>query len=468
MVTQLHSKTTRTIKIEFGQEPVTSLGGLVLAERMAERLGLWSTIGGMLPARRGRYDWLTCMKSLVMGLLGGAQGTYATQALRQDAALLKLLWLEGAPEEATVWRMLDGLGVMQEESGLLGRVQAIAARRTLDRMVRSDLLVEGFVPVFPDGTLLEGSARREGTKTLGDKGRGLLWNTVFVGPILAAQRLAAAGQGEQHCVRAMLKEVLSLVLKPLKLHKRALVVSDSLHGDQPTLRQLEEARLHYIVGANKLKKTQTTLAELSEAAWEDTGAHTSRGWSESAVCMCWLQCEEWPAKRLLMGRRWKKAGEFIWQYSGVLSSLRQRDVGPMMQRGLSLARAVWQLYDSKAGMETLYQDALSDLGLHYPPCQQHRRNSGFYAAGALALTLGMAVNVIGGQSKARGNTQRQDGGQRRRPTPKRMRLWRLRRELFTLPSRITRHARQMKVQLLGLHQATRHLFEHYWEQIARC
>jgi len=45
----------------------------------------------------------------------------------------------------------------------------------------------------------------------------------------------------------------------------------------------------------------------------------------------------------------------------------------------------------------------------------------------------MAVNVIGGQSKARGNTQRQDGGQRRRPTPKRMRLWRLRRELFTLP-----------------------------------
>jgi len=39
----------------------------------------------------------------------------------------------------------------------------------------------------------------------------------------------------------------------------------------------------------------------------------------------------------------------------------------MMQRGLSLARAVWQLYDSKAGMETLYQDALSDLGLHYPP-----------------------------------------------------------------------------------------------------
>jgi len=146
--------------------------------------------------------------------------------------------------------------------------------------------------------------------------------------------------------------------------------------------------------------------------------------------------------------------EMIWNYAGVLTDLRERDVRAMMGRGLSFARAVWRLYDAKAGMETLYQNALSDLGLHHPPCQSHRRNSGFYALGGLALTLGAAVDAIGGQSSARGNRTRRDGGRRARPTPRRMRLWRLRRELFALPGRVGRHARELTVRLLGLNEAT--------------
>jgi hypothetical protein len=48
MVTTLQQKTTHTIKIDFADEPVTSFGGLTLVERMAQRLGLWSTLGGAL------------------------------------------------------------------------------------------------------------------------------------------------------------------------------------------------------------------------------------------------------------------------------------------------------------------------------------------------------------------------------------------------------------------------------------
>ena len=51
MVTTLQPKTPHTIKLEFSDEPVTSFGGLVLAEKAAARLGLWSTIAGLLPAR---------------------------------------------------------------------------------------------------------------------------------------------------------------------------------------------------------------------------------------------------------------------------------------------------------------------------------------------------------------------------------------------------------------------------------
>jgi hypothetical protein len=467
MVTPLQPKTPHTIKLEFADEPVTSFGGLALAEKAAARLGLWSTIAGLLPARSGDYDWLTAVKSMIMGLLSGARGTWATQALRQDEALLDLLSLPGAPEEATAWRMLKPLGELNEQRSL-DRVQSIAARRTLERMPRTQLLLEGFVPVFSDGTLLEGSGRREGTKYIRDKGSGLIWSTVFVGPALAAQRLAGEGQGEHSCIQALLAEVDRAVLRPLKLHAQALVLADSLHGDDSTLTQLESAHLHYVVGANKLALTETTLMEQPETVWENTGARRNLGWAASGACVCWLQCKDWAHKRLLVGRRWRPEGEMLWRYAGVLTDLREKDVRPMLERGLSFARAVWRLYDAKAGMETLYQDGLSDLGLHHPPCQALVRNKGFYAVAALAWTLGTAVDVLGGADEGRGSRVRQDGGERARSTPRRMRLWRLRRELFALPGRVVRHARELKVKLLGLAVSTRQIFECYWGKLCRC
>lgn len=467
MVTTLHQKRTHTIKIDFADEPVTSFGGLTLAERMAQRLGLWSTLAGTLPERRGEYDWTTCVKSVVAGLLSGGQGTYAAQCVREDAALLGLLDLEGAPEEATVWRSLKQLGQYQAD-GRLPRVQAVAARRTLEKMPRPSLLVEGFLPIFSDGSLLEGSRRREGTKYIPEKGSGLMWSAVFVGPVLAAQRLSSEGAGEQSAVRVMLPEVRDRVLKPLHLEKKALVLADSLHGDGPTLTELEAMRLHYIVGANKLEATAKTLAAQPDLVWESTGARPALGWSESGVCECWIQCEGWPKQRALYGRRWKREGEMIWNYSGIVSDLRKRDVCGMLDGGLSFALAIWRLYDSKAGMETLFSDGLSDLGLHHPPCQEHVRNAGFYAAASLAWVLGTAVDQVGGQGGERGSAVRQDGEARKRALPSRMRLWRLRRELFALPGRVSRHGHELKVRLLGVCERLQNLFMQYFANICRC
>lgn len=468
MVTTLHPKTPRTIKIEFADEPVTSFGGLSLAERAATRLRLWRTLEGLLPARRGHYDWPGAIKALVMGLLSGAQGTFATQALRGDASLLAMLSLAAAPEEVTVWRMLGELGQSHMQEAL-GHVQALLARRALEKMDRSSLLLDGFAPVFADGTLLEGSVRREGTKWIREKGAGLMWSTAFVGPILAAQRLAGEGQGEQSCVRAMLEEVDRRVLGPLRLHKQALVLMDSLHGDQPTLEQLESAGLHYVVGANKLALTAQTLADLPDGQWEATGARSRLGWAESGVCLCWLQCGEWKTKRPLVGRRWRRDGEMIWNYAGVLTDLTEKDLAASMAaRGVSFARAIWRFYDAKAGMETHYKDGLSDLALHHPPCRKLEGNRGFYAIGALAWTLGVAVDSLGGADAGRGSLERRDGGRRERATPRRMRLWRLRRELFTLPGRVARHAHELRVQILGASEATRQLFERYWSRLCRC
>jgi hypothetical protein len=467
MVTQSQHKRPHSIQINFSDEKTTAFAGLALVERLAGRARLWSTLESRLPERDG-FDWITIVKSMIGGLLSGAQGTYATQDLREDAALLALLGLEGAPEEATVWRATKGLGEMQR-SGLLPEVQLRWARSVLSKANRKDLLRYGFFPIFPDGSLLEGSRRREATKYIKDKGEGLIWSTVFAGPLVAAQRLAEEGEGEETCVREMLSDVVQDVLKPLRLRRLALVLADSLHGDGPTLSEIERLELHYVVGANKLAKTAETLSERPETSWLETGPDPSRGWSHSDVCVCWIQCEEWEKKRTLVGRRWMREGEMIWNYSGVITDLDESDVAHVMQaRSLDYRQAIWHLYDMKMGMETRYQDLLSDLNLHHPPCQEIVRNAGFYAVATLAHTLSTGVDLTGGQSPERGSWARKDGGKRKRPRPHRMRLWRLRRRFFALPGRIAYHGRVLKITLLGLSESLRREFERIFQTICRC
>jgi hypothetical protein len=467
MVTELKQKSPHTIKVQFSAERVTAFGGLVLAERLASRLGLWRKAEQALPEREGLYDWLTILKSMAAGLMSGSQGTFAVEEVREDEALLSILSLKGAPEEATVWRVLRDLGMLQK-SGTLSGLQSDWTRQILGHVRRSDLLFHGFFPIFADGTLLEGSRRREGTKYIREKGAGLMWCTVFTGPLLAAQEVAGPGQGEETCIRRMLEPVMRDVVRPLRLGKKALLLVDSLHGDDVTLSEAERLDLSYVAGANKLTKTASTLAEQPEYVWQDTGANAARGWSESGVCACWLQCEGWERKRILIGRRFKREGEFIWEYAGVLTDVTERDVRPVMGRDLSYAEAIWRLYDGKGGMETLYQDLLSGLGLHHPPCQEHIRNAGFYAVASLAHTLGAAVDLIGGKSAERGSRQRQDGGTLRRPKPRRMRLWRLRRRLFAVPARVSRHARELTVTLLGLSERLQNEFDRYFANVCRC
>jgi len=110
MVAGLKQRAVKAIKVEFSEEPVRAFGGLALVEQAARRLGLWGELEKALPARRSGYDWPTVIKSVVAGLLMGAQGTYAAEAIREEEATQALLGLEGAPEEVTVWRLLKALG----------------------------------------------------------------------------------------------------------------------------------------------------------------------------------------------------------------------------------------------------------------------------------------------------------------------------------------------------------------------
>jgi hypothetical protein len=211
-----------------------------------------------------------------------------------------------------------------------------------------------------------------------------------------------------------------------------------------------------------------TLENLHDDFWENTGPDSTRNIEESGICFCWIQLLEWEKKRLLVGHRFKGAGDLFWNYSGVLTNLSREKVKHLMKTEKSFPKVIWELYNMKMGLENYYKNLLQDLGLHHPPCRELQRNAGFYALGTLAYTLAMGVEMIGSRGMNRGETKRKDGKKRKRSLPRTMRVWRIIRRYFTLPAKIRYRARTITVEFLEVSKQLRWEFEKFWENILKC
>lgn len=454
-MTEIKQPKVKSIKLSFEpREPVTSFGGLAVAQRLLLRLGLHRTMEKALPARAG-YSLEEITVSALAGFLSGAAGTFVTEAVRQDPALLALAGLDRAPEEATFWRATQSAGAPAALAAY-GDVTATLARRAIERSPRIALTERGgFVPVFVDGTLLEGSTRREATKDLtkSGKGKGLMWTAAFVGPYPAAQRLCAAGEGEQTAARGLIRRVDEQVLAKTGLKERALVLMDSLHGKGPTLDLLEQRGLRYIVGSRGLTRAEQVLEQQPDRQWTATPEYEENrpGIEEAAVCVASIQCEPWEKPRTLVGRRWRRKGQLFWEYSSAITNLDIDDERLRAENPGDFAKAIWRLYNRKGACENHFKNLLTDLRLHHPPCREHQRNAGFYAIAFLAGLACVAIDVL--TSK---------------PSRRRLRIATLRRWLFAVPARIARSGRQAHATILGLSEWWRSWIEDRFRRAARC
>lgn len=441
----------------------TSFGGLSLVEKAASHLSVWSFAQKVLPSRLGIYDRLAIVKGAVAGFLSGSRGSALLDAVSQDDALLRDMGIEGLPGEKVFCEDLGRFGTA-DVLAALNKTTAHAAKRALMKIEPEDIQIEhGFIPLFGDGTLLEGSPNREGTKYIKEKGSGLMWGTWMFGPMVAGEYLCAEGEGEisaQGCTR---DDVLRQVVDPLGWRSRTLVLMDSLHGDGPTLDWLEEERLYGIIGGNKLAVVKQRLEELPDAGWQCVPAEKmQKGFVEEQVCTVYIQCEEWKKKQRLIGKRFKRDGELMWNYSGVFCNVPPLRLGCLEETQMDYQLKTWKLYSLKMGMEDRFKDLLIDLSGHRPPCQKLEKNRGYYALLSLAHNLARAVDLIGGAQRRRELRKR---GKR---TNQRMRIATLRRHLFALPGFIAVHARKARVRLVGGGRANLEWFEEYWETLARC
>lgn len=452
-------KQDRVIEIEFVDAPqMTAWGGLALAERLACRTRLWSNCRKRLPERSahaGGYHSTTVVAALMHGLLSGAQGTWAAEALREDAEACQAAGFGtfSVPEEATIWRALGQLDAVGGQTAL-GEVMADNARRLLEATPRRELLYEGFLPGFVDGTWLEvgENTQYEGTKFF-DGTRKLMWSVAWAGPFVAGQGFAGEGEDERAASLRLVGPAWNRVLEPAGLGARTLWLLDSLYGDGPVLDQLEACEgSYYIVGADKLAGVEAAAMEQPESQWRPVPAR--RKDEQAAVCVHIYQARDWAAPRTVVTRRRRREGEMFWHYHSVFTNLspQQKQLAELMERKqLSFGEALWHLYDHKQACENQFKDLVRDLGLHHPPCRQLGRNGIFYAVAALALNLTVGIRRIG----MRGRDAR-------------MSLARLRRMLLAMPARTTRHARRTKVWLYSTSNRLRCLMETAFARLAAC
>jgi len=71
--------------------------------------------------------------------------------------------------------------------------------------------------------------------------------------------------------------VLSEVIDPLKVRSDVLVLMDSLHGDGPSLKRLEDEELMAIIGANKLRTVKRRLMDLPTHCAPGSGQPLEKG-----------------------------------------------------------------------------------------------------------------------------------------------------------------------------------------------
>jgi hypothetical protein len=464
MVNKLHTLKPRVVKLQRRRptDPeTTSKGGLVVVQALANRLRLWSDIKKFVPKRKDPtqgfpVDAVIC--ALIHGLLSGGRGLSATEPLRDDSTLLKLLGLSAAPSAETVEEVVKYLPTVSA-IGALNKVLRRLAARILGRMSRKRLLSfgYGFFPVWMDGSLLETKGKKfDAMKYMKEKW-GQLCVAGFAGPALVAIDMAPEGKGEAALVRSFLEEVYGDTLQPLHLTGDVLILLDSLHGDEPTLKILESlpGKPAFLVGAQKLKKAHETMMEMPEVSWRETGPDPKRGWSASAWGRVWLQCDEWKTKRPMICHRWINEGELVTNYAGIITWLDQND--PRIQKqmkewNLPVEETLWRLYGHKQGMENQWKELLTDEGLHHPPCAQAAANAIFYAIAGLAYNLSVGARELG-------LTEDEDRG---------MRLWRFRRDMIDLAATASHHAGALVARFLD---GRDHLVERLlsaMERLAKC
>ena len=406
--TKLKSK----LRIELtNSDRATAHGGQILVDALCRRFDLWRRVQNepsLDPRKRTGAGFTPAanLAQILFTLTSGGASLADAERLGKDTVLMKILGLQKGADQTTLG---EWLRAQTPESGrALHRLNAELVDWASQQAKAARWLCLGQKEIFFDDTEIEVNGQKlEGARRNYEGNLALSWQTLWYGPWLLDGILDGAGDVSEH-LPILLQEH-----QPRWAGQPAYFYADSGSSAGKYLNRIQEAGFsQWSLSYNKwTDKLDRLAADLPENQWS---APPPADQPQEQYAWVKHQPGECQQAQTFAVARWKRDGDLLWRYAYVVGQAGEK----------ATPQAVFERHRLKGAKEQGFNEVLSGLDLHHPPCSDLVANQTFYAIAMLAYNVLISLKLL--------------------DLPDEAQSWRIQsiiRHLLTVPVSISTHAR---------------------------
>jgi Transposase DDE domain group 1 len=397
------------IKLEKSEERLTSLGGLVVLEEMAQALGVWKRVDEHLkgPGSGAGYRPSEFVQPLVWMLHAGGRRLEDLRELRAEQEVLKELGLRAVPDAGTVGDWLRRQG----EGGVAG------LERVNRETIQGALQQEGEeITLDIDATEIE--AEKQEAKWTYNHVQGYMPLVGYVNGICVGHEFREGNASPGSGILAFARKCEAALPEGKGIYFR----SDSAAYQAEVIDYYSQPGRTFSITADQDAAVKQAIKNLPEGAWQAyrtaEGIATDRQIAETVHTMNKTK----QAFRLIV-LRWLNPQPNLFEterycYHAVVSN---REEGAV--------EVIWK-HNGRGNSENWHKELKSGAGMEQMPCGQWEANALYFAIGVLAYNLAQLL--------------------KRRVLPASYRsatLATLRWKVYRLAGKLVRHARGLILQI---------------------
>jgi hypothetical protein len=354
------------IKLERSEERLTSLGGLVVLEEMAQALKVWQRVDAHLkgPGSGAGYRPSEFVQPLVWMLHAGGRRLEDLRELRAEQEVLKELGLRVVPDAGTVGDWLRRQG----EKGVAG----------LER-VNQELIQEAWEQeeeeVILDVDATEIEAEKREAKWTYHHVQGYMPLVGYVNGICVGYEFREGNESPGAGILAFAQKCAAA----LPAGKRIYFRSDSAAYQAEVIDHYSEPGRTFTITADLDAAVRREIKNLPESAWQPyrtaDGIATDRGIAETVHSMNGTK----QAFRLIV-LRWLNPQPSLFEAE------RYCYYAVATNREESASEVIWK-HNERGNSENWHKELKIGVGMEQMPCGQLEANAVYFGIGVLAYNL---------------------------------------------------------------------------------
>ena len=354
------------IKIEKSEERLTSLGGLVVLEEMAQALQVWKQVDAHLqgPGSGSGYRPSEFVQPLVWMLHAGGRRLEDLRELRAEQEVLKELGLRAVPDAGTVGDWLRRQG----EAGVAGLEQ-------VNRPLIQKALEQEGEELILDVDATEGEAEKQEAKWTYHKVQGYMPLVGYVNGICVGHEFREGNASPGAGILPFARKCEAALPEGKRIYFR----SDSAAYQAEVINYYHQPGRTFTITADLDVAVKREIKHLPEGAWKPyrtpEGIATDRQIAETVHAL-----NGTPQAFRLIVLRWLNPQPNLFEterygYHAVASN---REEGA--------AEVIWK-HNGRGNSENWHKELKVGVGMEQMPCGQKEANALYFAIGVLAYNL---------------------------------------------------------------------------------